>query len=334
MECFTPVGQPYYPGFTLPREVPYPGLCYAVEAAAYNPFAFAKTDAQAQNVSNSDTCAEVETDAPSDSEGTLEEEDGTVPASLSPAKLDQMPKWVHCPGAMEPRWLPVPSGLDTRLMPQPLAWKPAEPAVLADFPASYSARAPGSPQVLPSRRGHVATPPPPPCEPPSIIDAIISGTDQEETARPVPKSSLLVTAGGQQTCVSWTVDAKKLQSKDQVIVSPRFEVRIGKRPVPFKMMMCPKTVSDRRGGHCFKKAKGVGSIQLKCEAGGNLLPRRLTFRLSVGQEPPRGPVVHDFVQEGVAQLPEEQRQWDLARAVDGAQQTLTVELEALHIDRV
>lgn len=343
MEGFAQGIQEYFPGFAVPEEVPYPVVNCVVQAPVYCPYELAKADVWAFSVGRPDACAEVETNVPSDSDGIIEDEEGNSAANLS--ALDQMPRWVHCPGATEPRWVPLPSGLDPRLLPASPAWGPAEPAVLRDFPAPYSSFARGSLKALQAarqrppaslaRRDRAAVPPPPPpSKPPSIATSEPSGADPEEPTRAIPKSGLLVVAGTERTRVSWTVDAKKLHSKDQIIVSPRFDVSVEQRSVPFKMMLCPKTVSDRRGGHCFKKAKGVGFVQLKCEAasGGGTACGRLTFKVSVGREPSRGPVVHDFAQEGVAGLLEEPRHWDLAKAVDRVQQTLTVELEVLHID--
>jgi len=98
--------------------------------------------------------------------------------------------------------------------------------------------------------------------------------------------------------------------------------------VPFRMMLSPKAVSEKRGGQCFKKAKGKGKVQVKCEASGNAaLDRRLHLRVSVGRETAQAFIVHDFAQEGVCSLPEEEQQWDFAQAVDSERQIFLVTLE-------
>merc|ERR550525_80121 len=84
--------------------------------------------------------------------------------------------------------------------------------------------------------------------------------------------------------ITWVVDAKRLQSKDRMLVSPAFELPLG-RPVPFRLMVQPKSTSGAKGGESFEKARGLGSIQLKCEealtehAAGSTV---VTFRLAVG----------------------------------------------------
>lgn len=64
-------------------------------------------------------------------------------------------------------------------------------------------------------------------------------------------------------CVSWTVDARKLKASDKVAVSPAFQVPTA--PGNFRMMLLPKVVDDRKGGASFKRAKGKGLVQVKCE---------------------------------------------------------------------
>jgi len=68
--------------------------------------------------------------------------------------------------------------------------------------------------------------------------------------------------------INWTVDARKLRGNDKQAVSPPFELSFGPGhpSVTFKMMIYPKVSSENKGGASFKKAKGKGSIQLKCEA--------------------------------------------------------------------
>ncbi|CAE8591292.1 unnamed protein product, partial [Polarella glacialis] len=135
--------------------------------------------------------------------------------------------------------------------------------------------------------------------------------------------------------IIWTVDAKKLRGSDKVAVSPPFE--LDNTPGRFKMMLVPKPVSDRKGGACFKKAKGKGFIQLKCEAGlGTAASCAVRLNVSVGtgrpdsvwQSPIKEPVYHNFEECGVCQLPPRQEdEWNFTRAVDEPSQTFAVRLE-------
>lgn len=179
-----------------------------------------------------------------------------------------------------------------------------------------------------------------------------SGFPEEVTLRTEarefpPKVQTLVQAEGSESgavMVIWTVDAKKLKSSDKIVVSPPFEVASVSRR--FKMMLCPRSISDKKGGACFKNAKGRGFVQLKCEKGetGDGLGL-VSIDISVGpgryesawQTPLNEPVHHDFDDCGVCSLeakseatpPEsaEKNDWNFLQAVDVASQTFAVRLE-------
>jgi len=137
--------------------------------------------------------------------------------------------------------------------------------------------------------------------------------------------------------IYWMVDAKKLKSNDRVAVSPPFDISIGGDQVPFKLLVHPTVVSDGRGGSSFKKSKGHGKVELKCEAmfaaDANATA---TYRISIGSgnahEPdkwqsPRGPVRHDFAANGVSALPASDDTWDFASSVDENLMVFVVVLE-------
>lgn len=64
--------------------------------------------------------------------------------------------------------------------------------------------------------------------------------------------------------VHWTVDAKMLKSTNTELTSPVFLLSLDGKDAEFKMVIVPSAVSKGRRGHCFLKAQGRGSIQLKC----------------------------------------------------------------------
>jgi len=134
------------------------------------------------------------------------------------------------------------------------------------------------------------------------------------------------------TGVQWTVDAKKTRSKDRVVVSSPFMLPLGGQLLPFRMMLVPTVVCKTRRGHCFKKAEGRGSVQLKCDASD--LPQdantRIQYSVRVGGERFRGPKEHDFRQAMVCGLPRDQEDWNFAEAEDVASRTFTVHLEVSH----
>jgi len=134
------------------------------------------------------------------------------------------------------------------------------------------------------------------------------------------------------TAVQWTVDAKKLQSTDRVVVSSPFVMPLGGQLLPFRMMLLPKVVCKRRGGHCFKRAQGRGSVQLKCDASD--VPQdadaRIQYAMRVGRGRSRGPTEHDFREAMVCGLPRDHEDWNFAEAEDIDSKTFTVYLEVLH----
>lgn len=132
--------------------------------------------------------------------------------------------------------------------------------------------------------------------------------------------------------VNWTVDGRKLRGNDKQAVSPPFDLSLGTHgSVTFKMMLYPKTVADGRGGASFKKAKGCGYVQLKCEAELTEALAQVNFRLGIGSgdtiQESRGPVCHNFAQSAVAGLPRDQEEWDFMQVLDENSQTFVVTLE-------
>lgn len=134
--------------------------------------------------------------------------------------------------------------------------------------------------------------------------------------------------------VQWFVDARKLRGNDKQAVSPPFELPLGphggSRAI-FKLMIYAKSTTDRKGGACFKKARGRGTIQLKCQ--GDVLEASgdASFRIAIGSgvraQPPRGPIAHNFASNAVRGLLEEEEEWDFATVIDDESLTFLVKLE-------
>jgi len=93
--------------------------------------------------------------------------------------------------------------------------------------------------------------------------------------------------------LTWTLEERRLRSSDKVAVSPQFEIGIGGRQEPFKLLVNPKHTSEARGGGGFKKAKGRAFLQLKCEADMSTAAEdagyEVLFRIIVSKLGPRGP---------------------------------------------
>merc|ERR1712050_88024 len=127
--------------------------------------------------------------------------------------------------------------------------------------------------------------------------------------------------------VNWSVDARKLRGNDTKAVSPAFNICLGKdmEEVKFKMIIQPKVMNEERGGASFRKAKGKGKVFLKCEAE---LPDTafIHYRIILGEEP-RGPFTHNFQENAVCGLPEEESEWDFQAAVSQTSNNFVVCLE-------
>jgi hypothetical protein len=132
--------------------------------------------------------------------------------------------------------------------------------------------------------------------------------------------------------ICWCVDAKKLKSNDRVAVSPPFGIC---GVFNFKLMLYALTSSCSKGGTSFRKSKGWGIIQLKCEAQPDAFPAdSFSFHFLIGrsEEDCRLRLPHkakelpmpNFARCGVAGLARENAEWDFNEAIDDQSQTFTV----------
>merc|ERR1719414_2237517 len=133
--------------------------------------------------------------------------------------------------------------------------------------------------------------------------------------------------------VQWTVDARKLRGSDKQVVSPPFEVPVqaGGSSMTFKMVICPKSMSDKSGAS-FKKSNGIGHVQLKCESElSDMAVASTSFSISIGQgrkaQAPRGPYPHNFLSSAMCGLPKEHADWHFLSAVDRASLTCAINVD-------
>mmetsp|Transcript_135946 Transcript_135946/g.271211 ORF Transcript_135946/g.271211 Transcript_135946/m.271211 type:complete len:391 (-) Transcript_135946:461-1633(-) len=131
----------------------------------------------------------------------------------------------------------------------------------------------------------------------------------------------------------WWADARKLRGNDKQAVSPPFDLSFGDSfpSMTFKMMIYPKAMNDLKGGASFKKAKGRGLVQLKCEAELSGAIANFSFRISIGmgdkKQAPRGPKVHNFSASAVCGLDKDVEEWDFQSVVDAKSMTFVVCVE-------
>jgi hypothetical protein len=119
--------------------------------------------------------------------------------------------------------------------------------------------------------------------------------------------------------ITWPVDARKLTTKDQQIISPSFEI------VPecsFRLMLKPTAMGDKKGQACFKKARGCGSVDLKLAECRGSAPT-LSYSISIGDSSAFGPIQHDFKDSCLSR---NDQTIDFTKAVDPATSTFFVTL--------
>merc|ERR1719188_1809171 len=163
--------------------------------------------------------------------------------------------------------------------------------------------------------------------------APMTPADSARDAAPVPvPQTLQRTTSVNSSChrVAVTLNARKLTGNDKQAVSPSFDLNVGGRSAPFKIMIYPTITNEQKGGASFKKSKGKGTVQIKCEealAEGAFPP--LKFRIAIGSGDNRaafrGPWTHDFCVTNMWALQTEV--WDFLSVVDQRSSTFAVVLE-------
>jgi len=123
---------------------------------------------------------------------------------------------------------------------------------------------------------------------------------------------------------TFALPKSKLLSRETRVVSNAFDIQ----NVQFKILVTARHLNNRRGGHCFKTAKGLSVLELKCEG---TLPSHfssLAFSFRVGNEAKASNrFVHDFSQASVGP-PQGKEEWDLLSGVDPSTASCAIHLEA------
>eukprot|EP00929_Paragymnodinium_shiwhaense_P037220 TRINITY_DN19870_c0_g1_i1.p1 TRINITY_DN19870_c0_g1~~TRINITY_DN19870_c0_g1_i1.p1 ORF type:complete len:595 (+),score=135.17 TRINITY_DN19870_c0_g1_i1:69-1853(+) len=288
----------------------------------------------------------------SDSEDDM---DDAPPPPMLGLEVLETPDWydspqheqLAAPGALFPGRRAAPHVLCT--LPVLAESSVALPEVQRLPPAMMSGMPRGPPTLPPGISGSMpfAPPPtyyaPPPVEeaelpPPPAGEADVEELSSE-AAPTMPNSVSVETTDSGKVRVFWALASSKLDSLDKQAVSPSFELDLagdeGKQP--FKLIVHPTPKNDGRRGAGFRKSKGKGWIELKCEAPRKSGSQGIVFRFAVGRDevrqPTRGVVFHDFAEMGsVCGLPKGQDQWDFRAAVDD-HRTFLIILEVMPLGR-
>jgi len=123
--------------------------------------------------------------------------------------------------------------------------------------------------------------------------------------------------------VIWHVEKRWLSSESRLITSPSFVISFGSG---LPEASCKLVLHAQ--GSTFKKSRGHGHFDIKCES---VLPEAsscvsASFSIGTGlkEQPARGPVFHSFAESATCGLPTDENDWYLRGAVN--KQTKTVPL--------
>jgi len=154
---------------------------------------------------------------------------------------------------------------------------------------------------------------------------VAQSSSASSTPPPPPLEQVFSPVSGGHS-IYWHVPARELSSDGSRFLSPPFELSFGSNlpNVSFKVLL---NVARARS---FKKSKGCGYFQLKCESSlAASTNARVTFQVSVDGQTARGPVEHDFASKATCGLPQGQEVWNLSHAVNPKTKTCRVCLEIL-----
>mmetsp|Transcript_112867 Transcript_112867/g.324365 ORF Transcript_112867/g.324365 Transcript_112867/m.324365 type:complete len:296 (+) Transcript_112867:76-963(+) len=122
---------------------------------------------------------------------------------------------------------------------------------------------------------------------------------------------------GGRRLLRWAVMSRVLSTTNKSAVSPEFQVDIGQLgPQPFRLVLYPVKKGDGKGCGSFRRARGQGRIELKCEA---QLPESapamsVSFGVGPTEDLSRGAVYHWFARQNICGLPPDHDQWDFNAA--------------------
>lgn len=137
---------------------------------------------------------------------------------------------------------------------------------------------------------------------------------------------LCVSRGIGVSHITWTVKEQRLRANQSHLLSPVFDLNLGNQheQVPFKLVVSPK------GAVSFKKSRGFGRVQLKCNPELPEEVANMDVQISVGGEGQRGPFPHNFRLNALCGLPAAQDAFDLWGGVDPSSANLEIRVSVWH----
>lgn len=143
-----------------------------------------------------------------------------------------------------------------------------------------------------------------------------------------------MTATGSER-IRWCVDGQKLESHAEKLISPEFRLSVPGKPgesEPFRIMILATETGGKHGAG-FKKAKGRGTIEMKClgsfegASGTSVL---VTVGAGSRKQKAREVVHHSFAEKSCCPLPKGRDPvWDLKAALCKETKSVEVCIEVL-----
>ncbi|CAE7516802.1 unnamed protein product [Symbiodinium pilosum] len=133
--------------------------------------------------------------------------------------------------------------------------------------------------------------------------------------------------------VKWNVDGAKFDSNSERLLSPEFQLRFPGHSEPFTFrMVINATETGGKHGAGFKKAKGRGSIQLKCSSAVPSDVDSVTALVSIGEGTRKQiglkPIEHNFGDKTCCQLRNgDEADWDFKQSVSRDAKSCEISVE-------
>ena len=136
--------------------------------------------------------------------------------------------------------------------------------------------------------------------------------------------------GGQR--IRWCVDGHKLESHAEKLISPEFELKVGRETQPFRLMVLATETGGRHGSG-FKKAKGRCFLEMKCLGsleGALITSMLVTAGTGSRKQKGREVVKHSFAEKNCCSLPKGQDPvWDLKASLCKETKSIDICVEVL-----
>ena len=126
--------------------------------------------------------------------------------------------------------------------------------------------------------------------------------------------------------VRWRVDGNRLESHTERLLSPEFQLRLGQELLSFRIVALAKQTGGKNGAG-FRKAKGQGTLELKCLSPVPPHAPDLIVRTTIGKHTAPS-IRHSFVEKTCCPLRNgKQTEWDFKPHGDymGCEVTLEVD---------